>query len=931
MTAIQTTTTTTTSTSSRSGTQLTVGSQANTQSVGTYVTDVNIQPYINPTIISFFAYNMRPNILVHVFFDAVLVDMYCAPGVVPTSFTGSGGTASYDVVARNGDWGTPIYTDDNGQVAGQFNVPAASFKTGDRKLQVADIDSLVQGTNAITTIASAMFTASNLSVTRNAVTLTTVNPTISHSPISDVVIDTQVDYSYYQLPDIINVVNNVITNTQIITLPNAIFSPPPVYVEPPIFQSFGDGGDGGGGGDPLAQALTIRTPIDQSGVFVTSLDLFFQEKSLTSNNGVMVYLCEIDNGYPNTNCILPFSTTHVNFANITSSNVANVSTNFKFEAPVFLNTNKEYAFVIVPDAADPDYTIWTANIGDIDVTTGYQVFSQPLMGTAFYGATQGQWTALQTEYIKFNLRRATFKEAHGDAFFYNSNTDYLYISGIAYSNTTAQLLPGDYVYGATSTTPDTANAQELSTLSFFDNTRNLLYVENSTGKYSPPDKVQVHRFANASVMTPNTTTMVAYADLISLYNPIVDALVPQIASITPPGTALSFSYAGTSNTYGFDALQNNVQPGNHTEFFDKERIISSLSNEMTNMAGAKSFKLQANLTTTTSWVSPLIDLVRDQQLVIANKIDPVGFKYEEFLNFSNTQSKYVSKIVTLAAGQDAEDLSVSLTAHRPPGTDVTIWAKFLAGEDADSISQKTWTPLINQAGSIYSDPSNPQDFKEMNFVMPSAYSAFATVGTISANSTSPNVAGVGTNWGSDQLKVGYWINMAPNTTFSEQSRQIIQIVDPTKLILNQPFTRVPEYINQPYYIVVPPTTAYKSVNNRIQMTGTVATSLTNNAIVGTGTNFVAQFAAGTILWCANDQQVVVHVTNATYLTVGSPWLSAVTGANVYTITPTGVTYLNSNNALYNTFKQFQVKIVLQSNDSSKVPYLDDLRCLALQL
>ena len=42
-------------------------------------------------------------------------------------------------------------------------------------------------------------------------------------------------------------------------------------------------------------------------------------------------------------------------------------------------------------------------------------------------------------------------------------------------------------------------------------------------------------------------------------------------------------------------------------------------------------------------------------------------------------------------------------------------------------------------------------------------------------------------------------------------------------------------------------------------------------------------------------------------------------------------YLNSNSTLYTTFKQFQLKVIIQSNDSSKVPLLNDLTALALQL
>jgi len=41
--------------------------------------------------------------------------------------------------------------------------------------------------------------------------------------------------------------------------------------------------------------------------------------------------------------------------------------------------------------------------------------------------------------------------------------------------------------------------------------------------------------------------------------------------------------------------------------------------------------------------------------------------------------------------------------------------------------------------------------------------------------------------------------------------------------------------------------------------------------------------------------------------------------------------LNETLNLYTTYKRFQIKIILQSNDSSTVPLVDDLRVLALQM
>jgi hypothetical protein len=910
MTAIQTTTTTSTTTATKSGVQLVVGSQANTQQVGNFVTNVSLQPYIAPTIISFYAFNMKPNCLLHVFFDSVLVDQYCAPGLL----TGND-TSDYNSITRIAAFGTPIYSDSFGFVAGQFQVPAATFKTGDRALEICDVTSLTLGTASITTQATSTFTASNLNVTKQAVTLTTVNPVLSVQSVTNTVTSSQTSTNTTVLRDIVNIVNNVITNTQVVTISNTQYY---LYHYTPQVST----------GEPIAQALTIQTPAQQSGIFATSLDLYFQQRSLVANNGVSIYLCETKNGYPDGKTILPFSKVHLPYANVAASANATTPTNFKFESPVFLQNDTEYAFVVQPDANDPDYRVWTANIGDIDVTTGVQVFSQPLTGTAFYGATQAEWTALQTEYIKFNLRRASFLQGQGDAYFNNSNTDYISIFNIAYANTSAAFLPGDYVYQSTNSTANTANTSKAAVLSYYDSVKQLLYVENSTGLFTNSSFVQVHRFANASVATPNTTTLVGYANTATLFNPVVDAVVPQLAAISPPGTGIVWGYSGVSNTYVVDTSEYKVTPGYESEFYDQERLVASLSNEVSTMGGTKSFTLHANLTTDSSWVSPAIDTVRNQELVIQNKIDPVSFNYNEFFNYSNTQSKYISQIVTLAAGQDAEDLQISLTAHRPIGTDVAVWVKFLNGEDADPISLKTWMPMVNRGQSVYADPSNPGDFREYNYVTPSAFRPFTTNGTITCANTSANVTGTATSFGAD-IKVGWWINMAPNSSFIESARQVISITNTTFMTLNAPFTG--NYTANAFFLVAPPTTPFLSSNTQYQIAGTITTSTTNNSIIGVGTNFTGQLTAGSILKCANDQHVIVSITNTTFLTVDSPFLNGVAGANAYLGSPSGLSYLNSINNLFSTYKQFQIKIVLQSNDSSKVPLIDDLRALALQL
>ena len=200
----------------------------------------------------------------HVFFDSILVDSYCAPG----TFNG-GDTSRWESVDRIADWGANLVTSSTGSLAGQFNIPSGRFKNGDRIFELADVENLAQGNAAISTQASGIFTASNISVTKQGSTLTTVNPLLSTRSISNTVISTNTQITSTTLNDIVNIDSQW---------------------------------------EPIAQSLTINTPNSEAGVYATSLTVFFKQRAQIGTNGVTVYLCETNNGYPDGNKVLPFST-----------------------------------------------------------------------------------------------------------------------------------------------------------------------------------------------------------------------------------------------------------------------------------------------------------------------------------------------------------------------------------------------------------------------------------------------------------------------------------------------------------------------------------------------------------------------------------------------------------------------------------------------
>jgi hypothetical protein len=193
--------------------------------------------------------------------------------------------------------------------------------------------------------------------------------------------------------------------------------------------------------------------------------------------------------------------------------------------------------------------------------------------------------------------------------------------------------------------------------------------------------------------------------------------------------------------------------------------------------------------------------------------------------------------------------------------------------------------------------------------------------------TSTTVTGSGTQFGTD-VKVGWYVNMLANSTFSEITRKVVAIANTTSLTLDNPFYG--NYTAQPYFVVAPPTTPWLSANTLTAISGTVSTYTTNNAIVGSGTNFTS-LTPGQIIAINGDEQNIVSITNSTFLTVGTPW-NANNSANIASIiSPNGLTYLNSNYAQYSTYKQFQIKVILQSNDTSHVPLMKNIRALAMQL
>jgi hypothetical protein len=70
----------------------------------------------------------------------------------------------------------------------------------------------------------------------------------------------------------------------------------------------------------------------------------------------------------------------------------------------------------------------------------------------------------------------------------------------------------------------------------------------------------------------------------------------------------------------------------------------------------------------------------------------------------NANSRYISKVVTLASGLESQDLRVYLTAYRPPNSDISVYYKILSRQDTQQLSSQRWQlmTLISNSDTLYS-------------------------------------------------------------------------------------------------------------------------------------------------------------------------------------------------------------------------------------
>ena len=648
---------------------------------------------------------LRPNTEHYFFFDKQDVTSNVCPGSVSDTVNG---------VQRNGTFGAPVKSDDRGVLRAVFALPEATFFVGDRNLEIVDVDSYNTIESAATSYGLLTYRAYNFSVEKSRLTVSTRTA----------------ETSVRETSTLRTVTSRSVEREQIAR---------------------------GGGKDPIAQTFVIKQGMGQGSdtIFASKIDIYFKKKS--TRNGVTVELREVENGYPSAH-VIPFSKVHLTPAQVFATDDASAATTIIFKAPVRLDTEKEYAFVVMPDAANPDYLIFTSKVGNADLTPGITQGKAVVQdwgdGVLFTSTNNRAWKSYQDEDIKFNLYRHNFSASTGSVTLTNNDHEFLNMR-----NVQGRFKPGELVYGfsdISENTGDTVSTQMNSV---------EITGTNLSETYAAGDKVLLSSGgANkqiVEVVSANNTTIVAdntvsftdtvfhfpatvgtishynikYPDFIILEDsnatPLrkfkldeeivgfdsgararVDQILNKEFSYIQPiiyrsndsvtNTTLSGTFSSPLNS--FTTVTKGMQFNDKTTFNKDGLVVYSKSNDPSRSKGLELTVNMSNGNNVTS--SPLVDLETVE--VLANEW--------KITNDPNTTSKYISQTVELVESLDAEDMEVFVTAYRPTGTRIKVYIKPQAANDPSSFESNDWVELELYSGlNTFSADNNTNDFREFAY------------------------------------------------------------------------------------------------------------------------------------------------------------------------------------------------------------------------
>lgn len=220
------------------------------------------------------------------------------------------------------------------------------------------------------------------------------------------------------------------------------------------------------------------------------------------------------------------------------------------------------------------------------------------------------------------------------------------------------------------------------------------------------------------------------ADIVS-----VDALSVSLMQ----GAVEEYNYSYTNTKYTLDFIAGNFpytrintdQPISLVDEIPYHKYSSTIPSK--SLQSEQKFRIKAQLNNTSTSApydsTPIIHFKKGLINVFEHLINNDSTD-ETLPSGGNALTKYISKQVTLAENIDAEDIRVYLTAYRPAGATIEVYARFKNKNDQRPSNEIEWTKLtLKDSSNLTSSVSDLFNYKEFEYNMPTA-AAIPTSGAV---------------------------------------------------------------------------------------------------------------------------------------------------------------------------------------------------------
>ena len=702
---------------------------------------------------------------VYAFFDGVNVTAYCYQiELIGTSttiqtlnskFAVSATTSLIELGDENVTWraiadgATEPLIVKNNQIYLLFQVPFQTFYTGQREFKITDSPTNSEGTT---------LTSARNNIFAQGVISTTGTVTINSRPFN---------VSFNDTNNIKNLGKKTVS-TKTVEVSSVPIPPPPVRNT-----------------DPLSQSFYVDPDTYPSGFYLTSIDLFFKSKSQDDNRNVNVEIRELENGYPSPQFISDGDNAEVKNTDIAISDDATLATKFTFKNPIYLNAGNDYCFAVKPENNDPDYAIWVAELGAIDITNPdrqTRIEQAYNSGLLFTSSNDRTWTAKQNTDMKFTMRIAEFDTSAKVAYWTNISVP----TALTYDAFTPaisdQVLPGTNISYDIKTADSTyAVDSDYTTIKNYER-----LILRSRKQISTSAVETANEFKSLQVRATLSTTNKFISPYIDDENIIIHLDKNVINNSYETAITGTVTYGSSNNIVvgSGTSFTTEVFAGEYAYFGDEYRKIASVSNNV-HLTVTNNF-------TTANAVS--------QAMTIRNEENPVG-PY-------SSESRYITKVVTLNDGFEAADLVTYLRINRPPGTSIKVYVKLLNENDTDAFDDKFYTPMELVGTETFT--LNQNEYKDEKYVVPSVAKTGGSEllsGTVLTSNVSTTVIGTSTRFIED-LKIGDTIAVGTART----ERVVSTIANNVSLTVESAFSTVAS--SQDIFRVLNNTVAYTTPDGR---------------------------------------------------------------------------------------------------------------------